>query len=83
MYKGFPCPCCKYLTRSWLEHGTFEICPICLWEDDYAQSKQPDLSGGANVVSLNQARLNFEQFGVSEEKYIGQNRMPNKDEHPI
>lgn len=26
------CPCCGFLTLD--ERGTFEICPVCFWEDD-------------------------------------------------
>ena len=33
-----------------------EICPVCGWEDDKFQRNHPDFDGGANVMSLNQAR---------------------------
>lgn len=47
------CECCgKYE----LEMPEFEICPICKWEDDPLQGEEPDYSGGANEMSLNQAR---------------------------
>ncbi|QHC36517.1 CPCC family cysteine-rich protein [Komagataeibacter xylinus] len=49
-----PCPCCEALTIS--EYGDYEICMICNWEDDPVQSADPDFSGGANILSLNQAR---------------------------
>ncbi len=28
----FECPCCGYLTLD--ERGTYDICPVCFWEDD-------------------------------------------------
>ena len=34
------------------------ICPVCFWEDDLIQLKDPEYAGGANLVSLWQARLN-------------------------
>ncbi len=34
----------------------YEICPICGWEDDPYQRDFPDEDGGANKMSLNQAR---------------------------
>ncbi len=50
----FPCPCCSSHEIS--EVGGYEICSICGWEDDPVQSRYPELAGGANKVSLNQAR---------------------------
>jgi hypothetical protein len=44
--------------------GTFEICPVCFWEDDNMQFDNPDYEGGANVVSLNQARENYKRIGA-------------------
>jgi Cysteine-rich CPCC len=38
------------------ERGAFEICPVCGWEDDPAQSADPGLAGGANEPSLDAAR---------------------------
>lgn len=32
--KGYPCPCCGFLTLSEATHETFEICSVCNWEDD-------------------------------------------------
>ncbi len=34
-----PCPCCRYETLT--EHATFEMCPVCWWEDD-GQSNHHD-----------------------------------------
>jgi anaerobic ribonucleoside-triphosphate reductase len=49
-----PCPCCgsKVVTTP----GEYEICEVCGWEDDPVQSADPDYAGGANKLSLNQAR---------------------------
>ena len=48
------CPVCgKYL---FAETGDYDICPVCNWENDPIQSDTPDFSGGANVMSLNEAR---------------------------
>ncbi len=51
------CPCCKSFQLD--EVGGYEICPVCNWEDDPVQRKDPDFAGGANKVSLNQARKDF------------------------
>ncbi|SET02225.1 Cysteine-rich CPCC [Kosakonia radicincitans] len=53
----YPCPCCGNMTIS--ELGNYEICPVCDWEDDPVQSSDPDFSGGANTLSLLEARKEF------------------------
>ena len=62
--KMYPCPCCGFLTLTEEPPGTFEICPVCNWEDDAVQAANPMFEGGANSVSLNQARRNFAEFGA-------------------
>jgi hypothetical protein len=66
----FYCDCCKYDTIS--NHGDYEICPICYWEDDQY--------GGANSVTLSEAQKNFEAFGASEERFIKNTRKPNEND---
>jgi len=48
------CPLCGSKTIT--EPGAYEICPVCGWEDDPVQSKDPDYAGGANTQSLAAAR---------------------------
>ena len=62
----FPCPCCGYETLEECPPGTYDICPICYWEDDQVQYADPAYEGGANLVSLHQAQANFVAFGASE-----------------
>ena len=57
--KKYKCPCCENLTLSEEPPGTFEICSLCGWEDDEVQFIDPDYEGGANKLSLNQARKLF------------------------
>jgi hypothetical protein len=54
---SYPCPCCGYLTSS--DPGSYDICPICGWEDDISQLRFPRMAGGANRVSLIDAQANF------------------------
>ncbi|RUT05051.1 hypothetical protein DSM106972_038720 [Dulcicalothrix desertica PCC 7102] len=60
----FLCPCCENLTLEEDRIGSFEICPVCFWENDNIQFDDPDYEGGANKVSLNQARQNYKKFGA-------------------
>ncbi len=57
-----PCPCCGFMV-FYEPVGSFNICPICFWEDDLVQLGFPDLAGGANKCSLIQGQQNFANFG--------------------
>ena len=48
------CPVCG---KSQVEE--YAICDVCNWENDPVQFEHPDLSGGANNMSLNQARAAY------------------------
>ena len=48
------CPVCgKY---EFEKYDSFDICEVCGWEDDGLQENRPDYSGGANSMSLNEAK---------------------------
>lgn len=59
MSDEYLCPCCE--KHLFYERGSYEICPVCNWEDDPVQSKKPDLAGGANQMSLNEARRAYRE----------------------
>jgi len=81
-HKQYPCPCCGYLTFDELPPGTFFICHVCGWEDDEVQFDDPNFRGGANEVSLNEARTNYAEFGAADKKYLKDARTPLADEMP-
>lgn len=54
------CPCCGYLTLKDWNPGSFELCHVCNWEDDFGQSENPSLEGGANYYSLIQAQNRYQ-----------------------
>lgn len=74
--RRYRCPCCDNFTLEEKPPGTFDICPVCFWEDDYTQYDEPDLDGGANEMSLNQARANYRSFGAQNERSLGYIRKP-------
>ena len=74
--KKYECPCCGYLTLEKEPPGTYEICPVCFWEDDPLQYDNPDYKGGANKNSLNQCRANYALFGASSKDVIENVRRP-------
>ena len=56
----FKCPVCgQYVFKS--GPGSYEICPICGWEDDKAQYEDPTLAGGANHLSLKEYKKQYEK----------------------
>lgn len=54
MAAKYLCACCGQKTLEYEEF--YEICPICGWEDDPLQRDKPDYGGGANQMSLNEAK---------------------------
>ena len=76
----FKCPCCGCYTFKDKPDGNYDICPVCYWEDDPIQLIDEDYEGGANKVSLNQARINYLEFGACEESMKGHVRKPTDEE---
>ncbi|NCB35627.1 MAG: hypothetical protein EOM58_06245 [Clostridia bacterium] len=49
-----PCPVCgEEIVEA------YDICETCGWQNDLLQFHHPDMSGGANPISLNEARENY------------------------
>ncbi len=57
MYK---CPVCGNEVN-----GEYDICDKCGWENDPIQTENPDMRGGANVMSLNQAIEAYNNSGMT------------------
>lgn len=76
----YKCPCCGYYTFDYEPNGSYGICPVCFWEDDLIALDDPTFVGGANRVSLQQARLNYKEFGACEKEMLQYVREPNLDE---
>jgi hypothetical protein len=77
--KKYKCPCCGYFTFEKKER-TYDICPVCFWEDDPEQFNNPTMPRGANHVSLADAKINYKHFSACDaemKKYV---RGPKKDE---
>ena len=59
----YACPVCG--AACFDEKGGYEICPVCGWEDDPLQRREPDFKGGANEMSLNEAKEAWKKKGTA------------------
>ncbi|EMF29130.1 CPCC family cysteine-rich protein [Streptomyces gancidicus] len=72
----YPCPCCGRLVHE-APPGSFQICPVCGWEDDLVQLRWPGVSG-ANRCSLIEAQRLYWEAGVADPKFVPKVRFPNE-----
>ena len=77
--KRYPCPCCGYLVFD-QGPGSYDICPICFWEDDAVQLEFATSGGGANKVSLLDGQRNVAALGACENAAVGHVRPPSKED---
>ncbi|MBE1602653.1 MULTISPECIES: CPCC family cysteine-rich protein [Streptomyces] len=77
----YPCVCCGHLTMD-EPPGSYQICPVCFWEDDAVQLRWPGYWGGANRPSLMEAQKNHQAFGACEERAVEHVRPP-EDHEPL
>ena len=69
------CLCCGNRTLS--APATFELCPVCWWQDDGQDESDADVvRGGPNgTLSLTRARVNFLAYGASDPRFTGRVRL--------
>ncbi|MEM8545167.1 MAG: DUF6714 family protein [Cyanobacteria bacterium P01_H01_bin.119] len=67
----YPCLCCGYQTLTQTPPGTWDICPVCFWEDLPAGWRQE-----ATGISLRQGQTNFLAFGACSADWIAEVRSP-------
>ena len=75
MSEQYPCLCCGYQTLPQQPPGTWEICPVCFWED-----APRDWEWRSNAISLRQAQRNFLRLGACEPEWIDDVRHPTPSE---
>ncbi len=76
----YRCPCCDYQTLG--SRGSYEICPVCFWEDDGQDDHDAHIiRGGPNAsLSLTAARKNYQKFGACDERSLKHVRLPKPNE---
>ena len=75
----FTCPCCGHIVFD-EPPGSYEICPVCFWEDDEVQLRHPNMGGGANKPSLIEAQANYRTMGAIEARFVQHVREPQPDQ---
>lgn len=80
IFNKHKCPCCGYFTLNERANNTFQICPVCYWEDDGVQLHDSTFEGGANTVNLDQAKANFIEFGAVEKRFLKAVRSSSEEE---
>jgi hypothetical protein len=60
------CPGCRYRTIGEDFYGSYEICPVCDWEDDAVQLANPCSGGGANKEPLFQCQKAIASWSKEE-----------------
>jgi Cysteine-rich CPCC len=78
--KKVACLCCHNITLP--QDSRYEICPVCSWESDPIQNDGENYNGGANTITLKQARLNYQEFGAIESAMQKNVRPPLDSEIP-
>jgi hypothetical protein len=75
-----PCPCCGYLTLT--ARSRFEVCPVCIWEDDGQDDADAhEVRGGPNgMLSLFEGRANFAVIGAADPRHVQKTRRPRASE---
>lgn len=76
--KKFKCPCCGYYTLN--EVNKYEVCPVCNWEDDPIQRKNPNDDEGTNKISLNLAKENYNKYYAVKKEFVRKVRYPELNE---
>ena len=72
----YTCPCCGYIVFDEFP-GSYDICPVCFWEDDAYQLYFVGTDGGANAVSLIEAQVFYFQVGACDPRMVSNVRKPS------
>ncbi len=75
-----PCPICRHHTFEVL--GDWGTCPVCGWNSDPVQEAMHDDPTGANSISLNEARHNYQTTGAITPEKLSELDSEEKKKYP-
>lgn len=71
MANHYCCPCCGQPTYPVApENALAYICPVCYWENDLFAHTDDEPSDENRQLTLNQARENYREFGISDPRLL-------------
>jgi len=71
----FTCICCGFRTLA--SRCDWDVCPICMWEDDVLWNGRADPSSPANGgLRLSEAQRNFQEYGACRKELVDAARSP-------
>jgi len=73
----FSCPCCGHLTISGPTPGSWEVCPVCFWEDSIGSEDSWGAGGEDDLMLAQRAYL---KMGASHADWLGKVRAPLPEE---
>lgn len=72
---AYKCLCCGNNTLPVPpEDAIAYICPICFWENDVFIKSDDEPSDENRGMTLNQARANYKEYGISNPAFIEERR---------
>ncbi len=71
------CPCCGYRTLP--DRGAYDLCPVCWWEDDGAETDAESLNG-PNGTTLAEGQRLYQRYGTSALHGVHKVRPPSPSE---
>ncbi|MEM1109746.1 MAG: DUF6714 family protein [Planctomycetota bacterium] len=71
-----PCECCGHRTLDDPPGGTYQICPVCFWEDA-PFAEDPSCQISSNGVTLREAQRNYSKFAAAAEDFKNNVRPPH------
>jgi hypothetical protein len=78
----YQCPCCENYTLDNYPNGTFEVCPVCGYEIDYADTFNYCVGVTKYSLAIAKGRENYQKFGAINKKMLKSVRKPLKNELP-
>ncbi|MEM8737488.1 MAG: DUF6714 family protein [Planctomycetota bacterium] len=74
-----PCECCGHRTLDNQPGGTYQICPVCFWEDaPFAEDHF--CQQFSNGITLRQAQRNYTEYGAATRDFLNDVRPAEPDE---
>ena len=79
---NYKCPCCGFYTFAEPLNGTYDICPVCFWENDVFDPGEDQPSDENHGMTLAEGREAYKRLGAVREELLPYAREPLPEELP-